>query len=59
MATRRNEVVDFPSDPVSGIPNAVVIKKVQSGSSDGAVTPRRRRRGGGEGLYPVILLGKL
>lgn len=27
-----NEVVDFPFSPASGIPNAVVIKKVQSDS---------------------------
>jgi len=32
MVMRRNEVVDFPFSPASGIPNAVVIKKVQNES---------------------------
>lgn len=32
MAMRRNEVVDFPFSPASGILNVVVIKKVQSDS---------------------------
>jgi len=31
----QNEVVDFPFSPASGIPNAVVIKKVQSKSYNG------------------------
>jgi len=31
----QNKVVDFPFSPASEIPNAVVIKKVQSESYDG------------------------